>query len=197
MSITVHREDVSNWDIEVVAGDHVLFGEEHSEQTFEVSEIIMHPHYNRLNIMDNDVALLKLNGHIQYNDEVSPICLPDKDVDAEYMCTVTGFGKFQLLENIRDLCRELQMNTDAQNYHISHINLSFSLLLLFSLNLGKGSENVLNQVNVPIVSRAECSHPQWYGNSITEDMVCAGYRNGGKDSCQVTLIPPVCYSSSS
>ena len=86
------------------------------------------------------------------------------------------------------------MNTDTQNYHISQINLSFSLLLLFSLNLGKGSENVLNQVNVPIISQERCSHLHWYGNGITEDMVCAGYPNGGKDSCQVNLIPLVYYS---
>ena len=76
----------------MVVGDHALFGTDHYEQTLEVSEIIMHPHYNRRNLMDSDVALLKLNGHIQYNDGVSPICLPEKDVDPEYMCTVTGFG---------------------------------------------------------------------------------------------------------
>ena len=105
MSITIHREGVSNWDIEVVAGDHNLFAEERSEQTFGVSEIIMHPHYNILNLMDNDVALLKLDGHIQYNDEVSPICLPEKDVDPEYMCTVTGFGKFHLLRICVRNCR--------------------------------------------------------------------------------------------
>ena len=78
----------------VVVGDHALSGTDQFEKRFQVSEIIMHPHYNRLNKMDNDVALLKLDDHIQYNDRVSPICLLEKDVDPDYMCTVTGFGMF-------------------------------------------------------------------------------------------------------
>ena len=97
MSIIVHRDGVSTYEIEVIVGDHALFGTDHYEQTFRVSEIIMHPYYNRLNKMDNDVALLKLDGHIQYSEGVSPVCLPDKDVDPQYMCTVTGFGVFHLL----------------------------------------------------------------------------------------------------
>ncbi|WP_163835544.1 trypsin-like serine protease [Spartinivicinus ruber] len=41
--------------------------------------------------------------------------------------------------------------------------------------------NKLMEVDVPVVSQQECS--QAYGG-ITENMVCAGYKQGGKDSCQ-------------
>jgi len=45
----------------------------------------------------------------------------------------------------------------------------------------------LQQVSVPIVSNEECNeaynqHPL-YNNAITDTMVCAGYLEGGKDSC--------------
>ena len=38
------------------------------------------------------------------------------------------------------------------------------------------------QVEVPIVSKASCKGA--YGSLIHDSMVCAGLREGGKDSCQ-------------
>lgn len=40
----------------------------------------------------------------------------------------------------------------------------------------------LMQVSVPVVSEASCR--QAYGSSIHDSMVCAGLKEGGKDSCQ-------------
>lgn len=44
--------------------------------------------------------------------------------------------------------------------------------------------SVLMQAKVPIVERATCRHGQSYGDQITENMICAGMRQGGVDSCQ-------------
>ncbi|KAF1832667.1 trypsin-domain-containing protein [Decorospora gaudefroyi] len=41
---------------------------------------------------------------------------------------------------------------------------------------------MLQKVSVPIVSRTTCRSS--YGNSITNNMFCAGYTSGGRDSCQ-------------
>ena len=41
----------------------------------------------------------------------------------------------------------------------------------------------LRQVSVPIVSKAECNN--YYGNSIKSSQICAGFKAGEKDSCQV------------
>ena len=49
--------------------------------------------------------------------------------------------------------------------------------------LGTAS-NVLQKVDVRLVSEEACIRS--YGYSVTPRMLCAGYRNGGKDSCQVT-----------
>jgi len=48
---------------------------------------------------------------------------------------------------------------------------------------GGAGSNVLRQVEVPIISNTQCA--QQYGSgSITASMICAGYDEGGRDSCQ-------------
>ncbi|CAL8331838.1 unnamed protein product [Lota lota] len=46
---------------------------------------------------------------------------------------------------------------------------------------GQGS-NVLQMVGVQLVSEESCARS--YGNSVTPRMLCAGYRQGGRDACQ-------------
>lgn len=42
----------------------------------------------------------------------------------------------------------------------------------------------LQEVDLPVLSNEECRKTN-YSSSITENMLCAGYEEGGKDSCQV------------
>nr|UCK81482.1 MASP-related molecule 2-like protein [Arenicola marina] len=50
--------------------------------------------------------------------------------------------------------------------------------------MGTGNEQLLNQVNVPVLDTEVCNQREWYGGSITSNMICAGYPEGNKDSCQ-------------
>ena len=43
--------------------------------------------------------------------------------------------------------------------------------------------DVLNQVELPLLSHAEC-HKMYGSRLVHEGVLCAGYRQGGKDSCQ-------------
>ena len=43
--------------------------------------------------------------------------------------------------------------------------------------------NLLNQAVVPIVSREVCNAPNAYNGKITDRQICAGFTNGGRDSC--------------
>lgn len=50
----------------------------------------------------------------------------------------------------------------------------------------------LQEVKVPILSNAQCKESKYGPNRITENMMCAGYKEGGKDSCQVIVHRHVC-----
>ncbi|KAG8231375.1 hypothetical protein J437_LFUL008923 [Ladona fulva] len=50
---------------------------------------------------------------------------------------------------------------------------------------GAPTSNFLQEVQVPIYSNAQCKSDSYYGSTrITDNMMCAGYKSGSKDSCQ-------------
>lgn len=69
--------------------------------------------------------------------------------------------------------------------------LQLCLLCLLGIVTGWGATeahghvaNKLQEVSVPILSNVDC-RKTGYGNKITDNMMCAGFPKGGKDSCQV------------
>ncbi|CAN9119264.1 unnamed protein product [Alternaria alternata] len=63
-----------------------------------------------------------------------------------------------------------------------------------ALTEGGSSPSTLYKVSVPIVSRTECRSS--YGTSaITNNMFCAGYTTGGRDSCQGDSGGPIVNSA--
>lgn len=51
-----------------------------------------------------------------------------------------------------------------------------------TLESGGNQPNELYDVTVPTMSNSQCQNS--YGSSITDNMICAGLQEGGKDSCQ-------------
>ncbi|WP_291931208.1 trypsin-like serine protease [Limnohabitans sp.] len=51
---------------------------------------------------------------------------------------------------------------------------------------GGSGVSSLRQVQVPLLSPATCAAITAYGSNITNNMLCAGYEQGGKDSCHPT-----------
>ena len=59
--------------------------------TFEVEQLCVHPLYSARGF-NNDIALIKLKGSIEYCREVAPVCLPETDVSPGTICVTTGWG---------------------------------------------------------------------------------------------------------
>jgi len=48
-----------------------------------------------------------------------------------------------------------------------------------------GPDNVLRQVVLPIISLDECrAIDYWFMRDLSDNMMCAGHMDGGKDTCQ-------------
>ena len=43
---------------------------------------------------------------------------------------------------------------------------------------------ILNKVEIPLVTTEACNAADVYSGDITDRMICAGLKDGGKDSCQ-------------
>jgi len=77
-------------DLNVRLGEYDFQKKSDRERDFQVSQIIMHERYNRTNFA-NDIALLKLNPMVQFNNRIRPICLPPRNLTIDdQIASVTG-----------------------------------------------------------------------------------------------------------
>ncbi|XP_053551197.1 prostasin-like [Bombina bombina] len=133
----------------------------------QVSQIIIHPTY-RSEGSSGDIALLKLQNPIEYSDYILPVCIPNPNVvfPTDLNCYVTGWGSIR-----------------------SGVSLP--------------SPQTLQQVQIPIIDRGTCDNMYHTNNPSTAatttliqwDMICAGFKDGGKDSCQGDSGGPLVCSS--
>ena len=62
---------------------------------------------------------------------------------------------------------------------LTHISPFLCLFLLLKVN----NPELLQCLDAPLLSQEECEAS--YPGQITDSMICAGFLEGGKDSCQV------------
>lgn len=53
---------------------------------------------------------------------------------------------------------------------------------------GGSTSPTLQEVEVPIMTNDDCKKSAYGKTRITENMLCAGYAEGEKDSCQVKIV---------
>lgn len=166
--------------VSVFLGRYNQSGPNPNEVNRTAAQIMCHPDYNSVTT-NNDICLLRLSAPVTYTDYIRPICLASAN-STFYNGTsswVTGWGTLSEGGKLRN-SRKMTCAYSQSLLSAHHFNGTFSL---------QGSlANTLQEVNVPIVgnNRCRCQYSA-EGIVINDNMLCAGLREGGKDSCQVCL----------
>ncbi|XP_026184459.1 mannan-binding lectin serine protease 1 isoform X1 [Mastacembelus armatus] len=140
-----------------------------------VQDIFLHPDFQPNNY-NNDIALLKLRDQVEFNEVIRPVCLPaalNKDDTPTPLPTSLGV---------------------IAGWGISNPNAS-------SLSTGdpptltsdpaaatdhRVTSDLLQYVKLPVVAQDECQASytsRSISYNITDNMFCAGFFEGGKDTC--------------
>lgn len=121
----------------------------------KVKWITKHKAYSTITF-NNDVALLRLDEEVQYDDMLRPVCLPPRGKSFSNKTGIaTGWGV---------------------------------------VKQGGPTSDILQEVDVNIMTNAECKKTA-YKDRITQNMLCAGYLEGKKDSCQGDSGGPLHYTN--
>lgn len=147
-------EDSAPGDLDVVAGIHNLSTPDSDYRRSDLTEIIVHPDWNTTT-NDNDIALLRLATPINERAGGGGGVLPIR-----YSALVPA--------NIGALVGETSTITGWGNRAANPPG-------------GNDFPPALHEVEVPVIANAACatSYP-----NLTDNMICAGLPQGGKDSCQ-------------
>jgi len=133
-------------------------------QSYRVVMAVVHPKFQFSPAADRfDVAVLRLERPVRYAPHIAPICLPEvgRDPSPGTQAYVAGWGAL-IPEDVTG-----------------------PLISILVPEVKRPS--VLQVVNVPVITNDKCEnwhHSQGIEVRIWPEMVCAGYREGGKDSCK-------------
>ena len=137
---------------------------------------------------------------VTFSDEISPICVPPFThmFHPDQKCWITGWGSsykdgtWGTLKTKRYFTIEKWSAFIFCN-HCPTIRLNGKVVVLDSLWYcsliyipGPGSD-LLQEVEVTIMTSLICNRPMWYAGKITHRMFCAGHITGKADSCQVYM----------
>ncbi|KAL1123625.1 hypothetical protein AAG570_002701 [Ranatra chinensis] len=125
-------------------------------ETFERQLESAMPHPNyNTNTLDNDIAILKFDKPVEFNKRLRPACLPPPK---------KSFAGDDGIVTGWGVTKPSKLRSAAARASPSP---------------------TLQELVVPIMTNEECQNTGYMKSQITDNMMCAGYKEGGKDSCQV------------
>ncbi|CAG0879138.1 unnamed protein product [Darwinula stevensoni] len=146
-------------------------------------EIEIHSEYV-MKTYENDIALLRLDQTLPFNgtEKTVPICLPEpSDPATDGRAHKSPMQPCRLGTDRRDETRFFPLLPLEKDYANE-----IGVVTGWGWTRWQGSEsNVLLRVEVPIMSNDDCKTKTRYeAEEIFDSMLCAGYMEGGKDSCK-------------
>ena len=79
--------------LRVIVGEHNRSHSEGTGSTLTIDRIVRHPLYSKGTFRNNDIALVKLKGSLEFRREVAPVCLPLTEISPGTVCVTTGWGR--------------------------------------------------------------------------------------------------------
>jgi len=136
----------------------------------KITKVIVHPQYDQpAGSTNNDIALIKLASPLTFTSEIKPACLPNEPLNA----TVNRAGILKNKYNNRPVAFVAgwghQQEGGAPQSSSGPV-------------IGAGSD-VAKQVDIEMYTNADCKS-RLRGYTFTDQMICGGFEQGGKDSCQ-------------
>ena len=150
-------------------------------QLERVARIHKHPFYN-LYTLDYDVALLELVGPVRRSRLVRPICLPEPAprLPDGARCVITGWG------SVREGGRR-QKGPRPEPHWGSMVAVGAQPYRVPPYRSPAGSmARQLQKAAVRLLSEQTCR--RFYPVQISSRMLCAGFPQGGVDSCSVSAL---------
>ncbi|XP_067672660.1 chymotrypsinogen 2-like [Haliotis asinina] len=146
--------DPETWTVQLGRYNTTPEAEEMTGVERRIGRLYKHPGYKGGFDFTDDIALIKLDQPVDFSDVISPLCLPDASVDADV---------------------EIKSGTEC-------VVTGWGVLGTEG-PLGSDVPHVLQQGLVPLISERDCRNFPGFARAITRGMMCAGYTEGGVDTC--------------
>jgi len=100
----------------VVIGTHNIKNPNSNERSVAIETIIAHEAWNSSTVQ-NDIALINLSSDIHFSDEVSPVCLPMKDIGTILgkSATAMGYGQVENDGATTDVLHDVNLTVESSN----------------------------------------------------------------------------------
>lgn len=167
---------VSTSDLLVFLGRRTQQGVHDHEISSRVSTLVIHPSYSSDNY-NNDIALLQLSSSVNFTNYIRPVCLAAENsiFPSGTRSWITGWGQTAAGGNT---------HTDTPTTSVTDWWLCNLCLCVVVCPVNLSYPGTLQETVVLVVINSQCNDLLGAG-VITDNMMCAGVLQGGKDTCQV------------
>lgn len=150
-------------------------------------------------------ALLRLDKEVKFTNRLKPVCLPTRGKSFSHLDVCIRFCFSSLFSNtiwikidfflISNRASQLVgehwkvfpfvNNCPLLVYYYRSNQAYIYIEIICNISEQGDISATLQEVVVPILSNNECRQTGYGASRITDNMLCAGFKDGEKDSCQV------------